>query len=308
MRTKETFHQYVSFRKASSTIIEQGAPLRPDLVEQNTRELMETTQALMAYRKFEQQTSLLNVSIEERFLRKRNLNLPMFFVSNEHYQRHFQQDEEDSDDEDDHGLMLGVENTGLPALRHFLKSIPMDDVYRRMEAYLHGFRGFVEALRSTVDKRPTEDPETLARILDRFRSQIHTASLEDALQMDTVEVFTSSMKKARWIGEASIAIDEMDAWSAASVKSGVKKRGVHKIKDEPTQRNWNMRFSDPSKSSIKSAFRLLWKDSKEHITEYKKSLGDACAQMQQDILSKSGTIGYHTEPCLLAPRQSTVGI
>lgn len=86
----------------------------------------------------------------------------------------------------------------------------MDEVYYCLNAYLDGFRGFIEELRSTVNERPIEDPKALAEMLDVFKSHLQVASLQDVLQIDTIEIFISSINKPYYIDKASNTIDNIE--------------------------------------------------------------------------------------------------
>ncbi|PNS14473.1 hypothetical protein CAC42_3759 [Sphaceloma murrayae] len=239
--------------------------------------------------KFEVQILLRNAYKRWQFGTKKGFDIPMFFVSNEHYWSHFPSTDPDSgesEDEVDPSNRLSLKSTGIPALRNYLFSIPKDSVYRRLDKRLQHFRGLVEAIKHAVDTQPVRNPEMLAGILADFKQKFSTSGLAASLEADARDAVTSTIRKNALINLAGQFLDEMAAWAAPSIKAGVKKRGVHFISKRGPQ-NWSMSLTGPARNMITTAFRKMWKLSDQHTCNFVKYLEETCARMQVEIEENS---------------------
>lgn len=98
-----------------------------------------------------------------KFLQKKNMNVPMVFVSNMHYWRHSEIEDEVMDSGD---LTLELQATGIPFLRRVLTSLPMKLVFRCLDEYRQRFISLAEALKTVVEREPPKDPVLMKQLTD----------------------------------------------------------------------------------------------------------------------------------------------
>lgn len=100
-----------------------------------------------------------------KLLQKKGINVPMIFVSNKHYWRH-SDNEDESEEMQSNDSTLGLPATGIPFLRRLLTSLPMKVVFRSLDEYRQRFISLTEALQTVVERETPKDPVLMKHLTD----------------------------------------------------------------------------------------------------------------------------------------------
>ncbi|KAF4556750.1 Hypothetical protein D9617_1g086310 [Elsinoe fawcettii] len=237
-------------------------------------------------------------STRSEFRRLRQVDIPMFFISNEAYWQHqtrsdMEEDEESDEEFDTQSPTLSATNTGVEELRKFVRGVPMISIYRTLDMCLNSFTAVAASLQAACETKPVEDVNALRIILDNFKAQLEVFTLNRAMTSDITTAFANHRRKRSWIAAGSSFVSIIGGWAPQSIRAGIRRVGVHTIK-KVNHFNWNMRFIEPALPTLNSIFASLELSRTQRIALFERQL-DARYQALKGQVSANKSLGWDAQ-------------